>query len=645
MKNLCHIQAILAFVLLFFCSCEKDLLTENPVLSPGEVLPGDESLNRIDNPYWTWARDFPGNVHDTVTRLQNVGVTIDGNYTPWTATLISVRPSAPLVSTGLYAPVAEIVTVQVPEGVEGLKYQIGIYSCVISDTMHRDRYSVITKYGDLVPGENKIFNYFGGHLYITFKKPIPTPFNLVISGAVKSPDFILGKTDPEAWKKEVATTGVPWGEIGCKNMIMTMPVADLRKVADPVALMEYYEDFITEDYDVYSGFTPDATDLKHRSPSFPWRFCTDKQLCLGAGHNGYPFLGGLSWGKDALTLSIIQDGGWGIYHELGHNYQTNTWKWDALGEVSNNLHAYRVMNRKFGKWFNRDINFEYVVNTYINDPENIAWEFVDLDVFHKLTPFLQIAQEYGWGFYSYLAKEGRENGVLSRDQDKIDFFARKLTEYSHYNMTDFFKAWHLPASGYTEAYMSQFDAVPTRFWEKFDMARIPAEFTERAPLKKGEPEVSDVELNRTTWVATTSSNRPNSEGKYALDNDPVTKWYADWNAAASQVYPHWMRFDLKGSKEFNYIYFIQSTQSPNTTRPRKITVSVSDNGTAWTVVKTVALDKTSGVKQRFDIARTSAKFIQLDMITPNPVSGDPSDKPGQAGTATMAEFGVGLLNF
>lgn len=46
-----------------------------------------------------------------------------------------------------------------------------------------------------------------------------------------------------------------------------MPVTELRKVADPQALMEFYDEFVDEDYNKYAGMSDEEEGI-HQAPTF-----------------------------------------------------------------------------------------------------------------------------------------------------------------------------------------------------------------------------------------------------------------------------------------------------------------------------------------------------------------------------------------
>lgn len=68
--------------------------------------------------------------------------------------------------------------------------------------------------------------------------------------------------------------------------------------------------------------------------------------------NGYPisvFLYDFLPSSSLLSYeSIKQNGAWGVFHELGHNFQKRAWTQNAESEVSNNILALKCQEQSTG---------------------------------------------------------------------------------------------------------------------------------------------------------------------------------------------------------------------------------------------------------------------------------------------------------
>ena len=82
--------------------------------------------------------------------------------------------------------------------------------------------------------------------------------NLHFSGAVRSPDFILGKTNVQDWLKDVENTQVPWLEARSERVIFSIPrnmVINYKEDARNIegALTEWNEIYEKDFYDCASN--------------------------------------------------------------------------------------------------------------------------------------------------------------------------------------------------------------------------------------------------------------------------------------------------------------------------------------------------------------------------------------------------------
>lgn len=443
-------------------------------------------VRKIENPHVVEAATFPGLVAENEPRLGKVEVLIDGKYEIASVDLRMTDIRAPWMRTGLYVPPGELVTVEVPKGLGKVEYRISGYHCKLNPEKVKNmkRFPDVRKTGVLKAGKNQISSDFGGQLYMVFPDGAPgKDVKFTISGAVQSPDFILGKTDPEQWKKEVVESGVPWGEMVCDRIIFTMPIASMRMVKDPVEMMTYYKDMVEQDFNHYSGFTDGDADVRHRTPSTVWRFVFDIQLCAGGAHAGYPVACSYHWANRAVDMDLMtnSDKAWGFYHELGHNYQTWCWKWGTLGEVSCNFPIFHARNRK-GTWPERVASYQKMVDEFANkDIEGKDFDKAPFGHESRIVPFVQLAQRYGWSLYRFLARESRE---LSKEEAEIlrkagndgrrDFFCRTVAKFAKQDMRPFLDAWGIKYSETVAAELAKYPAIKDPFWKVFDVNKIPA---------------------------------------------------------------------------------------------------------------------------------------------------------------------------
>src|SRR5699024_5571215 len=129
----------------------------------------------------------------------------------------------------------------------------------------------------LFPGKNYIRNLYGGPLFIVASRAIGRTVTLSISGAVKSPDFVLGETTDAEWKQMISKTTVPWFELRGKHVIFDLPVTKLHSypLNNPTELMKAWDSVIVQDYNKWYGLSDHPSDPRDLAPQLSWRVVQD----------------------------------------------------------------------------------------------------------------------------------------------------------------------------------------------------------------------------------------------------------------------------------------------------------------------------------------------------------------------------------
>lgn len=408
----------------------------------------DTSMFKVDKSQYNAARIFPGLVGIAEPRMKDYKVTLDLDYVQVKSAdlRISLTPGGAF-STGMYAPPGELITIKVPDNTYGLAVQVGANTDNLTGLDPLQRPPIIYTKQQLFPGVNYVRNLYGGIIWVTPAKSLGRKVDLLFSGSVKTPDFILGETTDAEWKELIAKTTVPWFELRSKRMIFTLQVAKLSRfpVASPTALMTAWDQEILHSYWEWYGLSETTTDVRNRNPSLPWRIIHELQLPEGvAQHSGYPVvaLATDEYFRQAVTLSGVVGQNWGTYHEIGHNMQMgSTWSWKELGEVSNNLFSLKVTNRHGIKHSNiyraMPVALEFIRKTGTK-------KFADAPNDAQMGMFIQIFERYGYDFMTYLCTQARlARFGAGNEQDKVDFFYERLSEFTQKDMEPFMVQWGL----------------------------------------------------------------------------------------------------------------------------------------------------------------------------------------------------------
>lgn len=430
----------------------------------------DTSMKSVDRSAYAKARVFPGLVDVSEPRLTDAKFTLDLNFENQTSQNLRIQVAPrPQFSTGFYAAPGELIKIVVPAGVNGLSMQIGGHTDNLAGKPVLLRDPLIYTQKALYPGVNYMRNLYGGNIYINASFAIAQPVEFTISGAVASPDFVLGQSNHAEWKARVLASKVPWLELRSKYVVFlvprdkivaqfTNPTEPLTDMAQPLSL---WSDVFRYDFNGWMGLSDNAADVRDRSPQGAWRGILDIQLSVGYGHSGFPFVGqndsewfGSFTSVKRLTTSELT---WGSYHEFGHNcQQVTTWSWSTLGETTNNLFSFKVAKRINANYsvlhpavtsgFPKAITYasttgtkDFDIDVAINDP------------FMRMTPFVQIFELYGYDAMTYLYTQARHAQRLSNnDQDKRDFVYEKFCDYTGINLIAFFQAWGIKISPISE---------------------------------------------------------------------------------------------------------------------------------------------------------------------------------------------------
>ena len=150
-----------------------------------------------------------------------------------------------------------------------------------------------------------------------------------IEGAMAAPLFVLGETNPGAWRDEIRHAPAPLAEIAGRNMIVTTDAREVCGLDDPTAIAESWD----------SVFDLGAELAAWPSPvrSSPERFVVDRQIRAGYIHAGYPLMAHLDQQANLVdTGHPRSECNWGFYHEAGHARLVGDWNSDGTVGVTVN---------------------------------------------------------------------------------------------------------------------------------------------------------------------------------------------------------------------------------------------------------------------------------------------------------------------
>ena len=358
---------------------------------------------------------------------------------------------ARLHSTGLYLLPGDTLLIDVLEEealVDGWHVYVGCHSDDLTGSDEWRRFPNILVQTKVNKKLTKVYTPFGGLLYL--KNPefaTPKSIHLKITGAILAPQW---KYDhPEGWA-ERRLAPAPWADIVGRNIIITLPSSSIRDLNDPEAVMKLWNQVVDAHHELRGTSAKD----KHE-----W-VVTDEQPSAGYMHCGYPVVTHLDvadpnhkhflLNKDRL----LNEGNWGMFHELGHNMQRNEWTVEGTIEVTCNIFTLHAMDVVSGvkPWIHPWIMDEMstVIEAIQSDNPYRKWKE---DARVGLMIYAQLQLAFGWDPYKTVFREYEdmeESYKPKGNQAKIDTWVEKFSETVQRNLCPLYDLWAIPVSEKTQ---------------------------------------------------------------------------------------------------------------------------------------------------------------------------------------------------
>ncbi|MGF7232966.1 M60 family metallopeptidase [Arachidicoccus sp.] len=610
-----HIVAT-GLLILLLSSCKKygyDFANGYPTYTAdSSTITVDTSMSVPDYSMYAQASIFPGVVGDDAPRLTSYPVTLNLDFIKNPSQLrMAVLPQAQL-STGLYAPTGEPITVDVPANVYGLTAQIGCWTdnLTAKDAANPDaikREPIVYTVKQLFPGRNYIRSPFGGPIYVNSPFATGQSVTLKFSGACKMTDFILGQTDENAWQDSIKNSKVPWFELRAPHIIFTVETEKAQRIGITKLqlLMQTWEDIFNKDYSQWEGLSDNPTDPIDQAAGLPWRVVADIDPVVGYGHNGYPVViqDDDHWFKNLTNVDVIlASGDWGVLHEVGHNNQQSNWSFSNMGETTNNLFSFKTGNR-LGYRPHQDYSNALAFAAKIDASKNFLTDpSLSNDPIGKCAFYLQIFDKFGFDFMTMLYTRTRHAiHTSNNDQDRIDFVYDAMCDFTHLNMLPFFNAWGLRVSQQQQDIETAkgYPYLHKKIWLYDPQTRTGGD----DPI----PVIYD-DYARTDWQAIDINNDydiPTGRSpQNLLDGNPATVWHM----SKTHGYPHTATIDMQEVHMIDGLSYVQREASDAV---KNVEILVSNDNVNWTSLGNFVFSDALGT-QRVDFAnRQNCRYFRI----------------------------------
>ena len=403
------------------------------------VIEHERSLPEDVRPH-SAAADFPGSVPDDAPRIGR-RLSIDTAVPRWH-------------STGLYAAPGELVTVKIPAYVArsgALHVRVGAHTDGIWPRDEWERMPEISRRFPVLDATTHVANAFGGLIYVEVEDELNWEAVVIeIEGAVAAPRFVLGETEPAAWLSEIRHAPGPWAEIEGRNIILTTPSHEVRRLDDPATVAETWDRVL----DLSAELA--AWNTSRKSPE---RFVLDRQTSHGYMHSGYPLMAHLDQRSrlvDSVHIGTCNyeptQSNWGFFHEVGHTHQNPDWTFSGTVEVTVNLFTLYVHEFLCGitvaqNWRGTPaFQAEQMARYNFDEPNFEQWK---RDPFLALVMYEQMQQAFGWEAFRQVFAEYRNLSNAERpknDDQKRDQWLVRFSRTVGRNLGPFFQAWGVPTS-------------------------------------------------------------------------------------------------------------------------------------------------------------------------------------------------------
>ena len=384
--------------------------------------------------------DFPGPINEDVARVSRM-INIQPGIKRWH-------------STGLYLKAGDVLKVTVDSAVvnKGISIRVGCHRDNISRRDDWFRWPQVTVSEPVEKQTTYISNPWGGLVYVEVSKDTALTRNFVVtlSGGFRAPHYVSGMTSPDDWQKMVKESPAPFAELENDRVILTFQSEALKRVKNPEAVLSYWKDVIAFEDELSA----------HPVPNHKERIVLDIQISAGYLHAGYPIMGPLSTSAKLLDLdTLLKEGSWGWFHELGHNHQRKAWRVPV--ESSVNIFSLYVMHKKQGfaideiPWLKKQLS--KIEKVYTGELTNNGSTPDSVGV--HLGMFAHLAKKFGWGFFHHVFKRYEEIGEdqwPGSQADKDALWIQITSEISKTDLSEFYEIWGYPISPTLRKKLSRF---------------------------------------------------------------------------------------------------------------------------------------------------------------------------------------------
>ncbi|GAA3592948.1 hypothetical protein GCM10022198_16050 [Klugiella xanthotipulae] len=377
-----------------------------------------------------------------------------------------------LTPTGLFVRKGTSLTVSVTEG-DPTQLFLGVGLIPAYPDFNGGKEVGISRL-PLALGENTIEAAADGMVYV-INLSGDTPATAAVTGGEQVPFFELGKMTQDEWAASLAAhPNAPFVEMVGARMFLTFRaqvVRDNLAGRSAADLMEYLDEVTQITNGVY-GLDDNAVGVAHKSAHRV--HLVNPEV---SGENVYASATNdhLNFFTDSGAAARLLEGHhnadqWGLWHELGHTYQTPQYLWSGVEEVTVNIASLTVQEKLGYPNRLRDEKFTSKITSFLEKADGDRDYNTLKDPYTKLAMFEQLRLGFGNDFYPRVAQEFRANRALGQpdpatDAEKQQAFIRTASRVADRNLSEFFDRWGLAPSAETREEIGALPALGEPIWE------------------------------------------------------------------------------------------------------------------------------------------------------------------------------------
>ena len=375
------------------------------------------------------------------------------------------------VSLGLYAAPGKPFTITIPKELAGknLELQVGHHF----PEKNRPLISMpgTSRWFKLEKETSTFVSPHGGIMLLMVPKTVElkdTP--VCVDGALRAPQFILGKHTDADWKK-LRQAPAPWGELVSEHLVLLVPRDILQKLDTPTALMTWWNEN-NRDLEDFYAYYPKVAFRMHSG------------LYAEEGLSYWPLHWDVQNVPNLLDLKAMKATNSALFlHEHGHHCDFWEMELSFWAESTTNWGGYYLKAREGLAFDWKDSHDLHLRNLF--DPTNKNMQEIRQEKWYKISTkgthhwsyavtsmMIAYAEDFGWDCVKVAIKRLRDqNDRLNKwdfidptdpDQAKIDRYLIALSVAANRDVRPYFAHLKLFPSGGTVVYM---DSLKLPKWD------------------------------------------------------------------------------------------------------------------------------------------------------------------------------------